>query len=191
MNRFEKAAEFGAMMGKMAALDPANAVALEMGALGLLGGGLVGGISGALSPNKYKDIEFHPGTNTPVLDSKGQMIRKNKTRTRSAIENALTYAALGGLTSAAAGKLGAETMLAGPYIGSFLSRQIPEEIKDYAGSTREENIDNFNKALHKPVMRIRLGELESKFGPENPLTFKDLPMGFGNKIYDFLTQNKK
>ena len=183
-------------MGKMAALDPANAVALEMGALGLLGGGLVGGISGALSPNKYKDIEFHPGTNTPVLDAKGQMIRKNKTRTRSAIENALTYAALGGLTSAAAGKLGAETMLAGPYIGSFLSRQIPEEIKDYAGSTREENIDNFNKALksvHKPVpgMRISFGKLESKPGTENPPTFKDLPMGFGNKIYDFLTQNKK
>lgn len=37
MNRLEKAAAFGAMMGKKAALDPAVANALGLGAVGLVG----------------------------------------------------------------------------------------------------------------------------------------------------------
>ena len=77
MNRLEKASSFGAYMGKRAALDPAVANALGLGAVGLAGGGLAGGLLGYENPgdlldsNSKPQVEFDETGKTPIYNSCG------------------------------------------------------------------------------------------------------------------------
>lgn len=132
MNRLEKAESFGAMMGKLASElrpikgDPAIANALGLGAVGLVGGGLAGGLLGYENPGDLLDsnskvqVEFDETGKTPIYNSDGTFKTKKKSRLRAAIEGAMG----GGLFGAGAGALGGfggtELMRVSPKIQNWL-----------------------------------------------------------------------
>ena len=127
MNRFAKAAEFGAMMGKQAALDPAVANALGLGAVGLVGGGLAGGLSGYSNPgdlldsNSKPQVEFDETGKTPIYNSDGTFKTKKKSRLRAAIEGAMGGGLIGGIGGAAVGGGGTELMRVSPKIQNWFA----------------------------------------------------------------------
>lgn len=102
----KQAEKFGSMMGKQAALDPAVANALGLGAAGLAGGGLLGALSGAVDPG-YEDKEK----------------RKRMSRLRAAIYGGLGGATLGGLGGAILGGGGTELMRVSPKIENWITGQ--------------------------------------------------------------------
>jgi hypothetical protein len=127
MNRLEKAAAFGSMMGKRAALDPAVANALGLGAVGLAGGGLAGGLLGYENPgdlldsNSKPQVEFDETGKTPIYNSDGTFKTKKKSRLRAAIEGAMGGGLIGGLGGAAVGGGGTELMRVSPKIQNWLT----------------------------------------------------------------------
>jgi outer membrane lipoprotein SlyB len=136
MNRLEKAAEFGAMMGKRAALDPAVSNALGLGAVGLAGGGLLGGLSGYANPGDLLDskskpqVEFDETGKIPLYNSDGTFKTKKKSKLRAAIEGAMGGGLLGGLGGAAVGGGGTELMRVSPKIQNwFAGNQIKGDTK--------------------------------------------------------------
>jgi hypothetical protein len=126
-NKLKKAASFGRMMGKRAALDPAVANALGLGAVGLAGGGLAGGLLGYENPgdlldsNSKPQVEFDETGKTPIYNSDGTFKTKKKSRLRAAIEGAMGGGLIGGIGGAAVGGGGTELMRVSPKIQNWLT----------------------------------------------------------------------
>jgi len=198
MNRFEQAAEFGAMMGKRAALDPAVANALGLGAVGLAGGGLLGGLSGYANPgdlldsNSKPQVEFDETGKTPIYNSDGTFKTKKKSKLRAAIEGAMGGGLLGGLGGAAVGGGGTELMRVSPKIQNwFVGDQAKKETKipfhdlnnlkndlvtlsvDHAN----DKYDNLGREKHFDFMRNGIPQ-------ERPLKLKDVYNSNNNKEND-------
>ena len=131
-----KAAAFLAMMGKKAALDPAVANALGLGAVGLAGGGLAGGLLGYENPGDLLDsdskpqVEFDETGKTPIYNSDGTFKTKKKSRLRAAIEGAMGGGLIGGIGGAAVGGGGTELMRVSPKIQNWLTgHQVKSDTK--------------------------------------------------------------